>query len=216
MDTFSACLALGPLAIYLLLLGAINLASRPLVVSGTRELVAIGLAVSGMVIVGPMQLFMPQEAAARFGMMVWALLVCFYVLCLTLLVMVMRPRLIVYNTSLDQLQPVLRELAGKLDHESVWAGRALSMPQWKVHLLVENFAPLCNVSLVATTSAQSASGWRRLESALREAVRQVPVTRRSHGLWLALCGLSILLVLAMRIVDDPQTIARGLDRILNP
>ena len=33
MDTFSACVAFGPLAIYLLLLALINLSRRPLVVS---------------------------------------------------------------------------------------------------------------------------------------------------------------------------------------
>jgi hypothetical protein len=216
MDTFSACLSLGPLAIYLLLLGAINLSARPLVVSGTRELAAFGLAVCGLVIVGPMQLFMPQEAAAQFGTMVWALLLGFYVLCLTLAVMVIRPRLVVYNLTADQIRPILVEVASKLDHDSVWAGRALSMPQMRVHLVVDNFAPMHNVSLVATGSAQSVAGWRRLEATLREAVREVPIARRSHGIWLALCGLMILVVLALRIADDPQTIARGLDRMLNP
>ena len=44
MDTFSACLAFGPLAIYLLLLGMINLQRRPLVISGTRETLSLGLA----------------------------------------------------------------------------------------------------------------------------------------------------------------------------
>jgi hypothetical protein len=34
--------------------------------------------------------------------------------------------------------------------------------------------------------------------------------------WLTMCGLLILAVLAFRVADDPQTIARGLDRILNP
>ncbi len=216
MDTFSACLALGPLAIYLLLLGAINLSSRPLVVSGTRELIAFGLAMAGLVIVGPMQLFMPQEAAAQFGTMAWALLATFYVLCLTLAVMVTRPRLVVYNTSLDQMLPLLVELARQLDHDSVGAGRALSLPQMRVHLVVENFAPMHNVSLVATGAAQSTAGWRRLEAALRASLRDVPVGGRTHGFWLAVCGLMILLVLAFGVADDPQTIARGLDRLLNP
>jgi hypothetical protein len=216
MDPFSASLALGPLAIYLLLLGAINLSSRPLVVNGTRETIAIALAVSGLVIVGPMQLFMPQEAAAQFGTLVWALLISFYILCVTLITMVLRPRLIVYNTSFDDLRPVLTEVAQRLDHTSVWAGRALSMPQLRVHLVAENFAPLHNLALVATGSAQSVTGWRRLETELRKAVVAVPVAQRKHGVWLALCGLAILLTLALRVAQDPQTVARGLDRMLHP
>ena len=37
MDPFRLCLALGPVAIYLLLLGAVNLSRRPLLVSGVRD-----------------------------------------------------------------------------------------------------------------------------------------------------------------------------------
>lgn len=216
MDPFSACVALGPLAIYLFILGTINLASRPVIVTGAREIVAFGLAAAGLVIVGPMQLFMPEAAAAQLGPIVWALLISFYVLCLTLTLIVMRPRLVVYNVTVDQLRPVLAEVAARIDHDSTWAGRALSMPQLRIHLVIESFAPLHNVSLVATSHGQSATGWRRFEGALRAALRETPVAGRTHGFWLAVCGLMVLLVLALRIADDPQTIARGIDRMLNP
>jgi hypothetical protein len=216
MDTFSALLALGPLAIYLVLLGTINLSRRPLVVSGARELAALGLAMSGLVIVGPMQLFMPQQAARQFGGFVWALLITFYVLCLMLAILVSRPRLVVYNISLDELRPVLVEVAARLDHESVWASRALSMPQMRVHLVLDYFAAMHNVALLSTTARQSVSNWQRLEAALRESLRDMPVSARNHGLWMAMCGVMILLVLGLRIAEDPQTIAQGLDRILHP
>lgn len=215
MDTFSACLALGPLAIYLVMLGLVNLSPRPLVVNGTREAIALGLALVGLVIVGPMQLFLPEAAAAQFGPLVWALLFGFYALCLTLCVMVMRPRLVIYNVTPEQLRPVLAEVARRLDHDSAWAGRALTMPQLRVHLVIDSFAPMNNVTLVATSHGQSVTNWRRLEVVLREALRELPVAGRTQGAWLAMCGLLILAVLAFRVADDPQTIARGLDRMLN-
>ncbi|MEI7903478.1 MAG: hypothetical protein WCK89_24835, partial [bacterium] len=59
MDPFRLCLAFGPVAIYAVLLGAINLLRRPFAVSGTRDAAALGLAVSGLVIVGPIELFLP-------------------------------------------------------------------------------------------------------------------------------------------------------------
>ncbi len=217
MDTFSACVALLPLAIYLLLLGAINLAGRPLVVTGTREILALGLAVCGLVIVGPMQLFMPEGAAAWFGGVVWLLLIAFYMLCLTMAVMMSRPRLVIYNISLDQLRPILSATVARLDHDSSWANRAVTMPQMRVHLQVESFPPMRNASLVATGTDQSVAGWRRLETALRETLRETPVASgQLHGLWLTLCGAMILVVLALRIAEDPQTLAQGLTRMLNP
>jgi hypothetical protein len=216
MDIFSACVAFGPLAIYLVLLGAINATRRPLVVSGARETLALGLALSGMVAIGPMQLFMPQEAAARFGGFVWALLAGFYVLSLLLAIMLSRPRLVVYNVTLDELRPVLAETAARLDHEATWAGKALSMPQMRVSLQVEGFHPMRNVTLTATADDQSIGGWRRLAAALRLALRPTRATSQTHGFRLIVCGLLILLALALKVADDPQTVAQGFSKMLHP
>ncbi len=215
MDTFSACLALGPLAVYLLLLGVINLARRPLVVSGTRETLSLGLALMGLAVVGPMQLFLPQEAATRFGQFVWLLLLGFYLLFLTLAVMLSRPRIVVYNVSVERLQAVLDETARRLDAQATWAGKALSMPSAHVHLQLDSFSPLANVSLVATSDDQSIGGWRRLAAALRANVRDVPAAGQSQGFWLVTWGFAVLAALALWAAEDPQAIARGLDRLLN-
>jgi hypothetical protein len=216
MDTFSACLAFGPLAIYLVLLGVINLSRRPLVLSGTRESLSIGLALMGLIIVGPMQLFMPQEAAVRFGEFVWVLLLGFYLLCLSLLIMLSRPRLIVYNIPPEDLRAALDAAARRIDPDTVWAGKALSLPLSRVHLHVESFPPLGNVALLATGDEQSLSGWKRLEQSLRETLRETAVPVQAHGFWMMLTGAMILAGLTFWVVDDPQTIAQGLERMLNP
>ena len=46
IDPFRLCLALGPVAVYLLLLGMLNSFRRPFLVSGTHT-ATLGLAVSG-------------------------------------------------------------------------------------------------------------------------------------------------------------------------
>jgi hypothetical protein len=216
MDTFSACIAFGPLAIYLVLLGIINLSRRPLVLSGTRETLSLGLALMGLVIVGPMQLFMPQEAAFRFGELVWLLLLGFYLLCLTLIILLSRPRIIVYNISPDQLRQALDGAARRLDSDAIWADKALSLPLARVHLHVENFPPLGNVVLLATGDEQSATGWHRLEAALRETLRETTVPMQPHGFWMLLTGAMMLAGLTFWVVDDPQTIAQGIERMLRP
>jgi hypothetical protein len=216
MDTFSACLAFGPLAIYLVLLGAINLGRRPLVVSGTRETLSLGLALAGLVIVGPMQLFMPEHAATRFGEVVWLLLVGFYVLCLTLIVMLSRPRLVVYNISPQELRLALDAAARRIDAEAMWSGKNLGLPLARVHLHVESFPPLGNVALLSTGDDQSPSGWRRLEASLRETLRTVPGAAGPHGFWMLLFGALVLVALGYWVADDPQTIAQGIERMLRP
>jgi hypothetical protein len=199
-----------------MLLGTINLQRRPLVISGTRETLSLGLALAGLAIVGPMQLFMPEDAATRFGPFVWLFLLSFYVLCLTLIIMISRQRLIAYNISPSALRMALDAAARRIDADTVWAGKSVSLPLARVHLHVENFPPLCNVALLATSDDQSSAGWKRLETALRETFRETPVAIGPHGFWMLLSGVLMLSALAYWVADDPQTIAQGLERMLRP
>ncbi len=84
MDPLHLSLSLGPLGVYLVIVGAINLRRRPMLVSGTCDFAAITIALSGLVIAGPMELFMPQVALAQFGPYIWLLLISFYILCVAL------------------------------------------------------------------------------------------------------------------------------------
>ena len=67
MDPLHATIALAPVAVYLLLLGMINLSARPLVTSGLRDSAALGIAASGFVIAGPMELFLPETCCVWVG-----------------------------------------------------------------------------------------------------------------------------------------------------
>jgi hypothetical protein len=163
-----------------------------------------------------MQLFMPQEAATRFGQYVWLLLAAFYVLCLILIIMLSRPRLVVYNIGPQELRLALDAAARRIDPEATWAGRNLSLPLARVHLHLESFPPLANVALLATGDDQSITGWRRLEVSLREVLRETPVAAGAHGFWMMLAGALVLASLAFWVADDPQTIAHGLERMLRP
>ena len=85
MDPLHFCIAVGPFAVYLLLLGVMNLRGRPLVTTGARDAAALGIGLVGFVIAGPMQLFFPEGAASRFGGWVWLMLIVFYGLCVSCL-----------------------------------------------------------------------------------------------------------------------------------
>ena len=151
MDPFRFYLALGPVAIYLLLLGAVNLSRRPLLVSGGRDAATLALAVSGMVIVGPIELFAPL-GAAQAGPYVWFLLLALYALCATLALLLLRPRLVIYNISVDKLRPVLATLVEQLDTDARWAGDSLVLPGLGVQLYVDSFAMLRSASRVSSAT----------------------------------------------------------------
>jgi len=90
-------------------------------VPGVGYMVWLGLAVFGLLSVGPIELLLrvlPSEASGYY----WLLLLLIYGLILTLGVLLSAPRLVVYNVSLDQLRTVLSEVVPYPDREGRWAG----------------------------------------------------------------------------------------------
>src|SRR6185369_13654068 len=138
IDAVPLTVALVPLGLYLLFIGAINLRRRPTLVSGTLDIVLLALAVFGMIIVGPLNLFMPAAAAMRFGLSVWALLIAFYILCIVLYLLLARPRLVVFNISRDQLRSLAEQVAHRLDPEVRLAGDAMYLPHLDVQFHIES------------------------------------------------------------------------------
>ncbi len=214
MDPLHFCIALGPLAAYLLLLGIINLSARPFVTTAARDMAALGVAISGFVVAGPMELFWPEAAALHLGGLVWPLLLAFYALCLTLFVLLIRPRLVIYNCTADQLRPILASVVAELDKEARWAGESLVLPSLGVQLHLESFRTLRNAQLVASGPRQSHIGWQRLEAALRRALRDLKTSPNPYGFFLVSASLIISTVIAFWLVSDQQGVAQALSEML--
>ena len=213
MESFHQCLALGPVAIYLLLLGAIGLLRRPVVVSGGRDAAALALAVSGMVFVGPLSLFFPESIAARMGpagtRYVWLMLISLVVLCLVFMLLNLRPRLVIYNITADRLRPILAKVVERLDAEAHWAGDSIFLPGLGVQLHLDDVGWMRNVSLVSSGPKQDYKGWSRLETELTAALRGVTCPWSISGLVLLSAGNVLVIWLALLIVRDPHGIARA-------
>lgn len=210
MEPFRACLAVLPLAVYLLTIGIINLGGRPFLTTGARDGYALGLALAGFCIIGPIELFMPEAAVAQFGPFVWLLLIAFYFLAVTSVILWMRPRIVIYNIALEELRPVLGKLVSELDPEHRWAGNSVVLPSLGVQFQIERFAPMRNVSLVAAATEQSYAGWHTLE---RRLAGELTATRRApNPLGALFVSLAVLLLVAVGIwiAADPQAIVRGL------
>ncbi len=214
LDPFRLCLTLGPVAVYLGLLGAINLSRRPFLVSGVRDAAALGLAVSGFLIIGPVELFFPDAAAVYFGPYVWFFLLTLYALCLALVMLLLRPRVIVYNISIDQLRPLLADLVTELDSQARWAGDSLVLPGLGVQLHLDHAPSMRNVSLVSVGPNQSHAGWQSLQRALAPALSQVRGVRNARGASFVCAGVLIVALLMLVIARDPQAVARAMFEML--
>ncbi len=214
MDPLRFTVAIVPLAVYLATLGLLNLRHYPFVTTGPRDIAALGIGIMGLVIVGPLELFFPEGAAIRFGPFVWVLLIIFYGLCVSLIVLLLRPRIVIYNTTIDQVRPLLTEIAKRMDQKSRWTSDSMIIPNRKIHFHLEAVDWLCNVQIIATGNRQSYEGWRELEVQLRNATRTTRVPPSILGVGLLSIALGFAFVSAIWMFLDQPTVAESFRELL--
>lgn len=198
--------ALGPLALYLLGLGAVNLRGRPLATTGLRDLVVLAIALGGMVIVGPMELFLPDAAVAVFGVWTWAIMVGFYGASVLFLGLSLRPRVVVYNISPERMHAILASVALQLDGEARWAGASLLLPELGVHLQIEPFRAMRSVSLVSVGPRQNLDGWAAIHEQLTAALAHEHSGANPRGYSLLSFAAMMIAMLTWKIWSDPTAL----------
>ena len=199
---------------YVALIGIINLRRRPFVTTGSRDMAALGIALSGLIAVGPMELFFPEGAAVRFGPWVWLLMITFYGLCISLVVLLMRPRLVIYNANTDSLRPALTDLANKMDQKSRWTGDSMIIPNRKIHFFMESVEWMFNVQLLAAGNRQSFEGWRELESALRKNLMSYRTRPNPLGAVMVMAAGSLILGSMVWLQLERAQVARLIPELL--
>ncbi len=209
MDPFRLCVALGPLALYFLAIGLKNFSRTPRVVSGTRDTAALGFATAGLLLVGPIELLLPA-LPLRVTAYVWLLLLVLYVLFVSLVVLLLAPRIVVYNVSYEQIRPALAEVVNQLDAEARWAGGSVSLPRLNVEFYLDDYPFIRNVSLISTGTPQSYSGWRQLERRLREQLRaSVETVPNAWGVGALATAVVILGRMGWLVYAHPEQITQG-------
>ena len=210
------------MSVYLLVIAVINFRGQPLVISGYRDGMALGLALCGFAIAGPLELFLPESAAFRIGWLVWPLLIVLYLLLVLLAVLMARPRLVIYNLDGGELRPILSDVVRAMDPQSRWAGDSLAMPTRQVQLYIERNPNMRTVELVATSADQDPQSWGQLERQLRRALREKQPASSANRLprggaapqLILLTALFMLAILIVSVVRDHQAILAGLQELL--
>lgn len=231
LDAFYLCVAVGPVGVYLLLLGCLHLSGRPWLTTGGRDNLALGIALTGLAMVGPMELFMPEAAAGQFGRMIWLLLLSFYWLVITLWVLVARPRIVIYNISLAETKQLLEQALTKIDaqqrefearyldqhpqedltkvvrSDTVWAGDSAEVSRLGLQFHLDSYPQMHTASIIAIGDEQSFTGWRRLRQALSAELQGHLARPRALGVALVVIGLLLILYPIHRMWLDPKLVA---------
>jgi len=213
-DPLRLAIAFVPLASYCFLIGLLNARRCPFLTTGGADLAALGAALSGLVLVGPIELFRPEASSAQYGNYVWVFLLVFYWLSIWLTVLLARPRVVVYNISAEELRPVLAEAARAIDPQARWAGDSLSLPTQGVLLHLESFDFMRHVSLISSSSKQNLAGWRQLTSQLYMRLQPLRVAPNPRALGLVLFALILLAGSTAHMLAHPERLAQAMQEIL--
>ena len=198
MEPFAILLALLPLIGYLVVFSLIRLSGNVLVTTGGRDLAAIAFAVSGLMVVGPIELFFPRAAATVFGAKVWIVLAIFYVLCVILIALTSRPKLVIYGRTPAEIFSPLLAAAKAIDADACGDAETLqiSLPAAGVRLRVAGQRMADHAEVLAFEPNLLPSFWQRLLSELRREMVSCQANRPNRG-WMMLavaCILSGILV----------------------
>jgi len=214
MDHFRICVAFVPMSIYLIGLAVLNFRRRPVVVAGSRDMAFLGLGTIGLLVVGPIELLLPKLPDEIVGY-VWLLLLVLYCLFLTLAALLSKPRLVVYNVTLDQIRPALADAVNELDADVRWAGGSVALPKLHVEFYFDDHPSVKNVSLVATATPQSYAGWRLLERTLRAQLREhVETVPSAWGLGVLVVALCMMGRLGWIAFNHSQEIAQSFTEMM--
>jgi hypothetical protein len=184
------------------------------VVSGGSDLSALGLSLTGLMFVGPIELLRPAAATAELGNYIWLVMLAFYWLLVLLIVLLARPRLVIYNIGPEELHGVLAATAARLDPEARWAGNHLSLPRLGVQLHLDSFDFMRNVSLVSSGGRQDIDGWRRLSRELAVSLESVPVKRNPRSIGFLLASAALLAVCVSQMLRHPVELAQAMREVL--
>lgn len=206
MTPFYFVVASLPFALYFLALAWLHGRRRPTLVTGRRDGLAVALASVGVLFIGPLQILPNLNAWIVWGANTWIFVAFFFVLVVIACLSRLRPRFVVYNTTLDALRKTLSIVAIELDVDARWSGDAMNMPGLGVQFYLED-SPLGRVTSVVSIGRDiSVSGWKRLYEALDAGLSET--TSPPQRLWLLFLTLGVALLVA-----DAWCFVRYFDKI---
>ncbi len=215
MSLIHFAIAALPVAVYLILIGGLRLRKRPLVTTGWRDTLTLAIAASGLVAIGPMQLFFPAQAAARWHSWVWLALFVLYVLGIALILLSCKPRLIAYGMDESQFRDTLATAAEQIDLGAMWTGDVLSMPNSGIQLAIEPSGAARVHQVVHVGLLNNLQDWLRLEKAFVKSGSEVNCPRSAAGWSLVISGTLLLAIAVTPLISDPAESLAQLRDFLN-
>jgi hypothetical protein len=210
MNLFVTVWALLPLSAYFVLIGLFQLRTKITVLSGFVDTLLLGIGLSGLITIGPFELFLPATATNRFGWFSRVLALLLYGLILLLWSLSRKPRIVIYNASRREILPALGDILTPADPEAKLVGNSGSIPSLGIDFVLEtNDDGNRTAQLISISREVDARNWNRFRQKIREALAPITVGTNPRALWLVCFGLGALGVVAYLSATQWPALAQG-------
>ena len=141
-------------------------------------------------------------------------MILLYALVVTLMLLLMRPRLIAYNMSSDQVRSVVKDVIGQLDPQARWAGDCVIAPGLGLQLALEAYPGIRNVTLASVGPDQDLDGWHKLKLHLQSALAGTKQVPNLQGLSFVLLSAVLTAAVVYSLLTGRQEIAQSFREML--
>lgn len=204
MNAFHFAVAVLPLAAYFAVLALPHLFGKPWVVDGGRDRFALGAAAMGLALIGPLELFLPEPAAAVFGVYTRGMMAMLYLLFVTLTILYARPSMTIYNVDAAALRERIASVLTSLSADLTWVGDGFHSPTDQIQGRLDVFPYLRAARLYATSDNSNPRFWKRLRKELANAMRAEKASRGLLGGAFLLFAISLAIAAACMLANAPS------------
>lgn len=192
LDYLRLALGLIPLGLYLMVMGLLALRVRPTILTTGQETLLIGFALSGFVLIGPIELFFPTGAYAALGLWVWLLLVALYFLVVLLIALQRAPGWTIVGMDAEEFRAFFESVLQEVSVDCKWMGNQLQIDKWDVRAIAEPSRGFPKTTCLSPCGrVRNVLGWYQIEKlvATSKALEQTDAGRSSGMIPTAVCLL---------------------------
>lgn len=214
-DPLRIAIAIIPLGTYLAVIGLIRVKKSPTVISRPLDVLLLGMACSGLVAVGPLELFFPRAAFSVVGNWVWLVLLSLYALLVLLIAFHVPPGIVVYGASKETIRTFIETGYAERTVTIEWLGDSFRSETLGIHAQIED-AGWSSVSHIKSVGkSQNIGEWIALDRSLHQRLASIKPAGRNSGLTWCTMGVSIIVIAFGFLISDLARVNETLAQLFN-
>lgn len=213
IDLLRFSIALIPLGLYFFVIGLIRLRKSPTVISRPLDVLLIGMACSGLVAIGPLELFFPRAAFSVVGNWVWLVLLSLYALLVLLIAFHVPAGIVIYGATKETIRSAIDAGYAGRGIYLEWLGDSFRSTALKIHAQIEDGGWSAVTQIKSIGKEQNIAEWIDLDRSLHVRLASEPPAGKRAGFTWCSIGLVIVIIAFGLLASDHSRVNETLAQL---